>query len=479
MKAGLPDGFRVRLRDDVRVVDSGRVVVGGAPMRALRFSAEAMKVFCCGIVEVRDGASQLVADRLLATDLGVPLLPDGAVSDSSELTVVIPARDRAGELDRLLGGLRPELRCLVVDDASTDPSALASVVARHGAQLVALHENLGPAGARNAGLAHVDTPLVAFVDSDVTADARVLRRLALHFADPDLGLVAPLVKGQSRPVDPPWFERYDAVASSLDLGGKPSGVRPGGAVAWVPSACIIARTMAVAEIGGFDETMRIGEDVDLVWRLVQRGWRARYDPDQVVEHQARSSLRSWLARKFDYGTGGAPLAARHGDLVAPAAFTITYAAAALAVLAQRRWSPAVVAAALAHATWVVHRKLPAGCDRGRLAVRLAVEGLGWAVRQESGLMLRHWWPLTAAALPFSRRLRRAVAVAVVVDTLVSHGRHRREIGLGSYAAGRRLDDLAYGAGLWAGAVRGRSTRVLLPRMVHRDPPLKGDTRREG
>lgn len=465
MNARLPNGFRVRLRDDLRSAEDGHILIGGTPLRAMRLSPAAHTKIRHRTVEVHDQVSRLVADRLLEADLAVPVLPSEAEADPAQLTVVIPAHDRPGELDRLLSGLRPALHCIVVDDASADPTAVAAVVARHGAQLVALHVNQGPAGARNAGLANATTPLVAFVDSDVTAVASTILRLALHFDDPRLGLVAPLVKGQARAVDPPWFERYDEVSSSLDLGGKPSAVRPGGSVAWVPSACIIGRTSAIREIGAFDETMRIGEDVDLVWRLVHAGWGVRYDPEFMVGHQARTSLRNWLGRKYAYGTGGAGLAARHGNLVAPAAFTPLYAAAGLALLAQRRWSPVVALAAVAHAAWVLNRRLPASPDRRRLASLLALEGLVWTVRQEAALMLRHWWPLTAAALPFSKRLRRAAAAAAAVDVLISYARHRNEIGLVRYAWGRRLDDLAYGAGLWAGAVSARSTRVLRPRMV--------------
>jgi mycofactocin system glycosyltransferase len=493
MSDTLPDGFRVRIRDDVRIADSGRILIGGTPLRALRLAPAAVAALREGTIEVHDEVTGLIASRLLEADLAVPVLPSGLVCSAAEMTVVIPARDRAGELDRLLGGLRPALRCIVVDDASHDPAALARVVSKHGAHLVVLTENRGPAGARNAGLAHVTTPLVAFIDSDVTAHEAVIRRLALHFADPALGLVAPLVKGQSRAVDPPWYERFDEVASSLDLGGKPSGVRPGGAVAWLPSACIIGRTRAITQIGAFDDTMRLGEDVDLVWRLVQHGWRARYDPELMVEHQARTSLRNWMGRKYDYGTGGAGLAARHGNLVAPAAFTPMYAAAALALLAQRRWSTVVVAAAVGHAAWVLNRRLPESPDRPRLALQLAGQGMAWALRQESALLLRHWWPAAAVALPFSRPMRRAVLVAAVADLAIAYAPHRNEIGLLPYAVGRRLDDLAYGAGLWAGAIRRRSLRVLRPRMVragtrdaasrttraHRvpaDPPMEQSTR---
>lgn len=58
----------------------------------------------------------------------------------------------------------------------------------------------------------------------------------------------------------------------------------------------------------------------------------------------------------------------------------------------------------------------------------------------------------------------ALLTALVIDFLVllaEEQEFRHEPG--SYLVGRRLDDLAYGAALWRGAVRARSSRALLPR----------------
>ncbi|TDO51773.1 mycofactocin system glycosyltransferase [Kribbella sp. VKM Ac-2527] len=464
MSASLPDGFTVRIRDDIRVADSGRTLVGGTPLRAVRFTDRAATIVEDGVVEVCDKASRVLVDRLLDADLAVPILGAAESCTPDDLTVVIPVRDRAQELERLLSALRPTLRCIVVDDASHDPAAVANVVKRLGAQLVVLEQNVGPAGARNAGLREVSTPLVAFVDSDVMADPDVLLRLGAHFADPRLALVAPLVKGRAPSDQPRWFQKYDEIASSLDLGGKASGVRPGGAVAWLPGACLVARVDAIGK--GFDDQMRVGEDVDFVWRLTDKGWRVRYDPDFVVDHETRSTVRTWLGRKFVYGTGGAALAQRHGDLVAPAVLSPTYAAAAIALLAQRPWSIGVALAAVARAGHVLNHTLPETPARSRLAAQLATDGLVWMARQESALILRHWWPAAAAAAMFSPRARRAVLVAAVVD-LASYWPHRSSIGPVSYVVARRLDDLAYGAGLWTGAVRARSTKALRVRLIRR------------
>ena len=72
----------------------------------------------------------------------------------------------------------------------------------------------------------------------------------------------------------------------------------------------------------------------------------------------------------------------------------------------------------------------------------------------------------AAAL-VSRRARRRLLVLAVAEGLLAWLPHRHRTGPVRHLAARRLDDLAYGAGLWAGAVRARSARALLPT---RPPP---------
>ena len=105
--------------------------------------------------------------------------------------------------------------------------------------------------------------------------------------------------------------RYEAVRSSLDLGQREAPVVPYGTVSYVPSAAIICRRSVLNEVGGFDETLKSGEDVDLCWRFVEAGARLRYEPIAMVAHEHRTQLREWFARRAFYGESAAPLSVRH------------------------------------------------------------------------------------------------------------------------------------------------------------------------
>jgi mycofactocin glycosyltransferase len=459
----LPAGFTVRVHGDVRTAGGGGVLVGGSPLRAIRLSPRARALVAGGEIRVNGTASAILADRLLDANIAVPVLSPGDRAAAGDLTVVIPVRDRTRQLNRALSGLSP-LSVIVVDDGSADPDAVSAAARAHGADVLRLERNAGPAAARNAGLARVSTLYVAFVDSDVQVSVETLLGLTAHFADPRVALAGPFLRGRVVSAWPRWFERYEESSPALGLGDRASVVRPGAAVAWLPSACLVGRTSRLLDLGGFDARMRVGEDVDLVWRLAAAGERVRYDPDFEARHDARPTLRAWMSRKFSYGTGGAALAERHPGSLVTAVLSPSMGVAALALLARRPWSVPVALAAVSRGAQVLLRTLPDVPERRDLAVRLSLRGLGWALRQECALVLRHWWPAAFCAAAVSRRARRVVVSAAAADLAMCVLDFPGRPALLMFA-GRRLDDFAYGAGLWWGALRSGSAGCLKIRIA--------------
>lgn len=464
MSAHLPDGFVMRLNRHTRVVDGGAVLVGGSPTRISRLKRAALGRLRAGELTVADGSSRALAAHLLATGMADPVVERLPAVGLTAATAVIPVHERPRQLGRLLAALGGVLPVIVVDDASADPRAIAAVAAAHDARLIRLARNVGPAGARNAGLAAVTTPFVVFVDSDVVAEPAAIELMLRHFADPALAMVAPRVLGLAHD-RPNWITRYEDARSSLDLGEDSSSVRPRSPVTWVSSTCLVARVDLLGD--GFDESMRVGEDVDLVWRLVDAGRRVRFEPAATVRHEHRTTLRTWLGRKFFYGTGAEPLAERHPDDIAPVVLAPWAAATLVALGAQRRWSLPVAAAVVGATVLRIGRRATAVRRPYALAARLTGNGLLAAIAQGFALLLRHWWPLTAIGCLVSKRVRRAVLLAALADTAWEYARTKPRLDPLRFALARRLDDAAYGAGVWWSALRARSARPLLPDLRRR------------
>lgn len=455
----LPDGFTIRLNPRTSVADDGATLVGGVPTRVLYLTPAALKMFDKDRLVVRSRQTAALAERLLETGIADPVVSELQAS-AMEVTVVIPAHNRVGALRRLLASIDDATRVVVVDDCSDQPHLVRAVAEEAGATLVSLPQNLGPAGARNAGLAVVATPLVAFIDSDMVIDPETIPTLARHFVDPKVALVAPRVSGLEPEGMPNWITRYEHARSSLDMGAEPSIVLPGGRVSWLPAACLLARTDAIG--AGFSHGMRVAEDVDLVWRLCAAGWRVRYEPAVEARHEHRRTLIDWLSRKSFYGTGADDLAERHGDLVAPAIYTPWTLVLVGALLAQRRWSVPIALGAAGVAAVRIGSRLRPTRDRTRVTLQLTGQGTLAALAQTAELLVRHWWPLAVVGSVLSRRVRRATIVAAVADALFEHQRIPNDLDVVRFGVARRLDDVAYGAGVWWGALRSKSTRALRP-----------------
>jgi mycofactocin system glycosyltransferase len=345
---------------------------------------------------------------------------------------------------------------IVVDDGSADPAAVQAVAEAAGATVLRHPTSRGPAAARNAGLAVAATPLVAFLDSDVVPEPGWLAPLLARVSDTAVGLVAPRIV--ALPPVSGWLGRYEAVRSSLDLGPDPALIVPRSRVAYVPSAAMLVRRAAVG--AGFDAGMRVAEDVDLVLRLHAAGWRLRYEPAARVAHDHRTTFRAWWLRKAFYGTGAAPLALRHRGAVPPMVMS-PWATATSALLLLGR--PGAATAVSAIAAYRLSGKLGRLRHPRSTAARLIALGAVGAAAQTADAVTRHYWPLAVLAALGSRRARRTVAAVAIAGGVVDWLRAGPERpALPAFLLARRLDDLAYGAGLWWGAARHRTLAPLRP-----------------
>lgn len=464
----LPKGFGVRLDPEARCSADGRTLLGGSPMRLLHLSEHAANLLAglrAGAPATSRAARQL-GRRLSEAGLAHPVPPPGGLGPA-EVTCAVPVRDDPEGLARLLESLethRPAPAGVVIaEDGSREPSAIADVAGRGRARLIQREVARGPAAARNESWRATDTPIVVFLDADVEVTAGWLAPLLAHFADPAVAAVAPRVR--ARAVDGNTLDRFEQHCSPLDMGPLPSIVGPRRRVRYVPSAALLFRRDVLEALGGFDEGLRLGEDVDLIWRAVAAGWTVRYEPSVVVHHRNRPTWAALARQRYGYGTSAAPLAARHpGDAVPLEIAPWSLAAWLAPVLAGRRgaWTATSIAARRVRK---LHESL-AGRGEASLggSAHVVLRSHIAAGGRSATALRRTWLPLLLAVATWTWGRRLAVA-ALVVEPLVSWAARRRPVGPVRWTLATLFSDGAYCAGVWRGAFAARSAAALRPRLI--------------
>lgn len=455
----LPRPTRLVADPSLRLRSGGRLLIGGSPTRFIKISQRGAALVSSWLdgapVKTSPAVTKLVR-RLIAARMVHPVRSDEWAG--GEITVVIPVKD---DQDGLLATLAElgTLPVIVVDDGSVVPIDVPPRESGGPFQLIRRDMPGGPGVARETGRSEVSTPLTAFVDAGVELDVGALDELSRWFADPDIVAVGPRVTVTPRD---DRLTDYEVAHSPLDLGTQPANVGPGGPVSYLPTACLVTRTATVDAVGGFDPGLRYGEDVDLVWRLLDCG-DVRYDPSIVVRHPARATIGAFARQRRDYASAAAPLAARYGTDVAP----IRMSGWSLAI-----WGLIVAGHPLlglgvgAGTAVALEKKLkPLLPDAGVEAVLFTARGHWYAGRALGDAAVRSYWPLTMAA--FGLGLRRSVLTLMALAWLPRLVGRRGPVArrMASLALSV-LDDGAYGAGVWRGAWRERSGRALAPDLAN-------------
>jgi hypothetical protein len=231
---------------------------------------------------------------------------------------------------------------------------------------------------------------------------------------------------------------------------------------------------------GFDERMRFGEDVDLVWRLIEQGGRLRYDPSVQVRHGEPTSWRALLRRRYRYGTSAAALTRRHPGAVAPLVLQPWPTLTVAALLARR---PPLAAMAFTTGTALLVRRLKIEQIPARGVLRPMAEGV-----RQTWLGIGRWTnqfavlPLFAAVIqpgggtPRARWGRRLAAASLLAGPAITEWTRRRpDLDPARFSLAVLADEAAYGAGVWRGCLRERIFSPVRPKMSWN---LLGPTTRE-
>lgn len=218
-----------------------------------------------------------------------------------EIAVVVPTRNRPESLVHCLDALERQtaasLEVIVVDDASPDREAVATVVASAPrARLIRRETQGGVGAARNTGVDEASARFVCFTDDDCRPAPDWARRLVDPLrAGSDAAAGTTLNARPENPFDTALqtIVNFLAERAAQDLGRTTYG--PGSN---------LAATAALLRSVPFDERYRgAGEERDWCARVVTLGYVLASAPDAVVYHHQELDFRSFWRKNVHYGRG--------------------------------------------------------------------------------------------------------------------------------------------------------------------------------
>lgn len=222
------------------------------------------------------------------------------------VSVVMPTYNRLQGLQRVLQAFEKQtfsandFEVIVVSDGSTDGTNDYLKAYRPSFPFVpVVQENQGPAGARNNGIDRASGDYILFVDDDVLPHPDLIcEHMRYHHLHENSVVIGPMLKPDDFDMKP-WVsweqamlvKQYNAMAEGQ----------------WAPTArqfftgnASLLRSVLI-DAGGFDTSFKRAEDLELAYRLADRGLNFLFNPDAVGFHYAERSLESWLKIPYAYG----------------------------------------------------------------------------------------------------------------------------------------------------------------------------------
>jgi len=202
------------------------------------------------------------------------------------------------------------IELIVADNGSTDDSLAFLEKNFPSVTLLDLKTNYGFAKGYNVALEQIDADYFVLVNSDVKVSENWIQPCIQHFeSDKTVAAVQPKILSYHQPE---YFEYAGAAGGFIDQFGYPfcrgrildkvekdeGQYQTSGEIFWASGACMFVRAEAFKSAGGLDPLFWAHmEEIDLCWRLKNRGMKIIYEPKSVIYHLGGGSLSYGDPRK--------------------------------------------------------------------------------------------------------------------------------------------------------------------------------------
>ena len=228
-----------------------------------------------------------------------PLLPN---LEWPRISVVVCSYNGSRTIRDCLEALQrldyPNYEVIVVNDGSTDNTE--AIVREYPFRIINT-TNQGLSNARNTGMHAASGEIVAYTDDDAYPDPHWLTYLGHMFlATSHVAIGGPNL--------PPKNDGWLAECVAHAPGGPIHVLLDDQLAEHIPGCNMAFRKDSLVTIGGFDPQYRAaGDDVDICWRLQEKGWTIGFHAAAQVWHHRRNSIGTYWKQQRGYGRAEALL----------------------------------------------------------------------------------------------------------------------------------------------------------------------------
>jgi cellulose synthase/poly-beta-1,6-N-acetylglucosamine synthase-like glycosyltransferase len=222
------------------------------------------------------------------------------------VTVVVPVRNGELTIQSLLDSLqrldydRKKIEVIVVDGNSTDKTQ--EIVKKYPVKLI-VEKRKGLNVARNTGIKCGNGEIVAFTDADCVVPSDWITKIVENFKDPQVSCVG----GSANALENDFISQYadNSIVRLMPIFTKREELKKVKPFFRHPAGCNMAFRRKIAEeVGYFDENIQYGfDEVEFADRVCNAGYKMVLDPNVLVWHKHRSTLKEFLKQNFQYGKG--------------------------------------------------------------------------------------------------------------------------------------------------------------------------------
>ena len=203
------------------------------------------------------------------------------------------------------------IEIIIADNDSTDKSIKHLNQFFPSVKIIDLKTNYGFAEGYNRAIQQVDADYLVLLNSDIKVTENWIEPcIQLFETDKKLAAIQPKILSYNQP---DLFEYAGAAGGFIDKFGYPfcrgrilnrieedlGQYNQPSPIFWATGACMFVRTSAFKTAGGFDgDFWAHMEEIDLCWRLKNRGYKIAYEPRSMVYHLGGGTLSYGSPKKI-------------------------------------------------------------------------------------------------------------------------------------------------------------------------------------